>query len=236
MVGITLPVETFESYAGDEAALALVYDVLGSGILDNTPGHPHAGAWCATFDGVTLVYPKGAWSGVGSGLAEQVFDNTFYLAHDAGHFPFMGPSFAAEKEVFFLVRGDNSDTRLAPAFTISVGGWNCGITGYDGDRYRTPEGSLPGDGAYRKVRVYLELDRNTMHPAGQGVARIWIDDVLQMETLTANLSQNLLGGAYQGTYGGIVFSESGGAGFSYFRLDDINVVPVVARARCWEVC
>lgn len=243
--GVVLPTDGFESYAGSYVALAAVWDVAGTLQLDTTAGHPHSGAWCATFSRFTfgtpspeLVYPKGG--GAGSGLSETVFDATFWIAHDAP--TDLGgpeaPAYFDQKAIARLL--DGADRYEEPYVALSNAGGNIGVTGWTGNRYRTPPGTLPGDGVWRQVRLHVELDRNGTHGPGAGVVRIWIDGLLQLDETAAELApwHAALGDpdpSYEGTYGAVKLTDEGGPGYTYWRLDDLNPVPPAARARCFLV-
>jgi hypothetical protein len=229
-MALTLPSDGFESYAGNYTALDVVYDHFGTP-LDNTAGHPHAGAWCCQFDTSDfLLYPKGAFSG--TGLSETLFDNTFWLAHDAASNPLQAPLYAPEKRILVLLDGAGNENGCYVA--ISQGGHNLGVTsGWDGTRYRTPVGSLPGDSVYRKIRVQIALEGTAGYGLNVGTARLWVNDVLLLDAPNVALSGH--SGAYRGTCGAIQIANEGGAGFTYFRLDDVNVLAVAARARLWSI-
>jgi hypothetical protein len=234
---ITLPTTGFEEYAGDYATLtAAGWGYYGTP-LDNTPGVPHAGAWCASFpDSTFLLYPANTWDG--SGLMEKAFDNTFWVRHNAPRFgggaetweqpPVVGS--IPEKHILSLLdgAGNSSGAYLA----ITTGGWNCCVVSeQSGLKYTTPVDSLPGDGTWHKLRVQLTFE--STYGGSDGTVTLWIDDVLQRSSTGVRFSGTA--GPYAATYGGIQIENSGGAGFTTWSLDDVNLVPAIGRARLWEV-
>jgi hypothetical protein len=216
----------------------------GGGALTNAAGATPAGSWCCEFhaaglDTDFLLYPKGTWTG--TGLLETTFDNTFWLAFSEARSTTDAPNYTFDKAILRLLDGAGG-SGFDPYVALPRGMWGIGVTGGNGDRYHTPTDSLPGDGSWHKVRVHVELDRNGVHSPGNGVVRIWIDDVLQLENTSASLCHpigTLLHGPYEGTYGGVEIGNGGGSGYIWFRIDDVNTCPpllMAARARCWEVC
>lgn len=235
MPGVVLPSTGFEEYAGNYALLtAAGWDYAGTP-LSNAPGVAHAGSWACKFvsgHGDFIRYPAATASG--TGLTEIVFDATFWMAHDDGQYATNAPLYEPEKIVVNLLSGA-AGVDPYPALTVPLGAWCLGITGGAGNRYRTPLGTFPGDGVYRKVRMHVELDGNGTHANGLGVAQIWIDDVLQLDEHAAALRRLTGNPTYDGTYGGVEIGDAGGLGFTYFLLDDLNPTTAGARARCFLV-
>jgi hypothetical protein len=69
-----------------------------------------------------------------------------------------------------------------------------------------------------------------VHPVGEGVIRVWVDDVLVLEVTDALLT--VFG---RRTTGGLAIGNGNSFVDWWFRVDDVNVLPVAARARQWEV-
>jgi hypothetical protein len=222
---LTLPSDTFESYAGDYAALDVVYDHFGTP-LSNGAGVAHSGSWACQFDQDDyLLWPKGTWDGT-TGRSEAIIDNTFWLKFAA--FYAAGVERVGIRYLITVAAPSGLDVGCYVA--LGAGGWIGVDSTPFGSHYRSAFDALPHDEQYHKIRLLLELDGNGVHPVGEGVIRIWVDDALVLEVTDALLT--VFG---RRTTGGLAIGNGNSFVDWWFRVDDVNVVPVAGRARLWEV-